>query len=190
MTNILIMTKLIKSGITLLIFPLAINVQAQKKAIKIISKVTIGATVGETFNTLCSLERFTEWSPFVVTDPDQKNHVTGVNGELGSTFHWEGVAEKSEGFQTLAAMEGDDYLRMECTISQPYKSQPIFEYQLTKKAGGVEVLQTFTLESSGFSRFMMGLFGVKKKMRAMNQLGLDRLKALLEKKSAEVTQLQ
>lgn len=183
------MTKLIKSSITLLIFPLAINVQAQKKAIKIVSKVVIDATVAETFNTLRSLERFTEWSPFVVTDPDQKNQVTGVNGELGSTFHWEGVAEKSEGFQTLAAMEGADYLRMECTISKPYKSQPIFEYQLIKKAEGVEVLQTFTLQSSGFSRFMMGLFGVKKKMSAMNQLGMDRLKTLLEKDKVVVTHL-
>lgn len=184
------MTKLIKSSIALLIFPLAINVQAQKKAIKITSKVIIDASQAETFNLLRSLERFSEWSPFVVTDPEQKNHVTGVNGELGSTFHWEGVAEKSEGFQTLVAMEAEDYLRMECQIAKPYKSQPVFEYQLTPKAAGVEVVQTFTLQSSGFSRFMMGLFGVKKKMSAMNQLGMDRLKALLEKKNAEITPLQ
>ncbi len=184
------MTKLIKSGIALLIFPLAINVQAQKKAIKITSKVTIAASQAETFNLLRSLEQFPEWSPFVVTDPEQKNHVTGVNGELGSTFHWEGVAEKSEGFQRLAAMKDNAYLRMECQIAKPYKSQPVFEYQLSEQAEGVEVIQTFTLESSGFSRFMMGLFGVKKKMSAMNQLGMDRLKALLEKKNSDITQLQ
>jgi len=77
-----------------------------------------------------------------------------------------------------------------CQIAKPYKSQPVFEYQLSEKAEGVEVIQTFTLESSGFSRFMMGLFGVKKKMSAMNQLGMDRLKALLEKKNAEITPLQ
>ena len=184
------MTKLIKSSIALLIFPLAINVQAQKKANKITSKVTIDASQAETFNLLRSLERFPEWSPFVVTDPEQKNHITGVNGELGSTFHWEGVAEKSEGFQTLVAMEGEDYLRMECQIAKPYKSQPVFEYQLSEKTEGIEVVQVFTLETSGFSRFMMGLFGVKKKMSAMNQLGMDRLKALLEKKNTEITPLQ
>lgn len=184
------MTKLIKSSIALLIFPLAINVQAQKKAIKITSKVTIDASQAETFNLLRSLERFPEWSPFVVTDPEQKNHVTGVNGELGSTFHWEGVAEKSEGFQTLVAMEGEDYLRMECQIAKPYKSQPVFEYQLSEKTEGIEVVQVFTLETSGFSGFMMGLFGVKKKMSAMNQLGMDRLKVLLEKKNTEITPLQ
>jgi len=104
------MTKLIKSGIALLIFPMAINVQAQKKAITITSKVTIEASQAETFNLLRSLERFPEWSPFVVTDPEQKNHVTGVNGELGSTFHWQGVAEKSEGFQRLVAMKDHAYL--------------------------------------------------------------------------------
>ncbi|MEL6924276.1 MAG: SRPBCC family protein [Bacteroidota bacterium] len=151
-----------------------------KKKMAITTTQYIKASPAEVYAILIQLERFPEWSPFVVADPEQKNYVSGSNGELGSTFHWEGVADKSKGYQTLAKVNPNSYVRMECTIEKPYESQPLFEYHLREIDGGTEVTQAFEVRVSGFSNFMMKLFGVKKQMKAANALGMERLKALVE----------
>jgi Polyketide cyclase / dehydrase and lipid transport len=152
----------------------------RKKVFSITSSVAVNANTSEVFNVLKDLNRFTQWSPFLVADPRQKNHVTGQSGEIGSTFHWEGVAEKSKGYQVLAAMEQRQYLRFECTMEAPFKSNPVFEYRLQEKDGQVVVVQDFSVNLNGFSSLMMSLFGVKKEMATTNHLGLERLKKLVE----------
>jgi hypothetical protein len=159
---------------------------SQKKVIAITSKVQIAAKQTEVFDVLRQLKRFPEWSPFLVTDPNQKYEVTGTNGEIGSKYSWVGVDEKSKGNQTLAALDGNKYVRMECLIEKPFEGQPVFEYFLTEDQKGVQVVQEFKLHLSGFSYFMTKLFGVKKKMIKTNQLGLDRLKSLVEKETLMV----
>ncbi|NET33542.1 MAG: hypothetical protein F6K19_16210 [Cyanothece sp. SIO1E1] len=183
------MTKILRTGISIFIFPLALPLTAQK-AITIVSQVWIESDQAIVFKKLRSLEQFTDWSPFLVDDPEQKNWVEGTDGQIGSTFHWIGAAEKSEGFQKLAALKGQEYLRMECEISKPYKSQPTFEYQLQEKNGKTQVVQTFTLKASSFNRFMMSLFGVKRKMKAINQQGMERLKKAIEEPTLLTTQLR
>lgn len=176
------MTILIKSMITLgIISFFALSLLAQRKSIKITSTEFIEASQQEIFDLLITLEKFPEWSPFVVSDPNQKNYVTGEDGTIGATFHWEGVDEKSLGYQVLAATEGNYYVRMECTLQKPHKGFPVFEYQLIPKDGGVEVVQNFSLKCNGFQKMMMKMFGVKKEMKNINQLGLARMKLLLEK---------
>ena len=156
---------------------------AQQKVIRIVTTQKIEASSTAAFDLLRDFERFPEWSPFVVADPEQKNYVTGKTGQIGSAFHWEGVAEKSEGKQTLTALKDNEYLRMECEITKPFKDKPTFEYQIVETAEGVDVTQIFELKCTGFSRFMMRLFGVEKQIAATNELGLARLKTLLENKA-------
>lgn len=153
--------------------------QAQKK-VHIISNTTIDASAQEVYNLIKNYERFPDWSPFLVSDPNQKNHVTGDNGELGSAFHWEGVDEKSLGFQTLSEVTQNEYAKMDCTVQKPFKANSTFEYFITETPQGVEVRQEFITEMGGFSYFMATLFGMKKEIAATNQLGLDRLKSVLE----------
>ncbi|MEL6720509.1 MAG: SRPBCC family protein [Bacteroidota bacterium] len=166
----------------LVLLAIAFLANAQK-TISITSKTLIDASQEEILAVLKSYEKFPEWSPFLVTDPEQKHQVTGKDGEIGSAFHWEGVAEKSKGFQTLTILE-EDYVKMECTISQPFESNPIFEYHLNETTDGVEVTQEFSVEVGGFSNFMMKLFGVQKQMTATNQLGMERLKEFVENQSS------
>ncbi len=179
------MTNLFQTLVALSFFALAttFNLSAQNKSLQVVSTQQIEASQTEAFDLLRDLERFPEWSPFVVTDPEQKNHVTGEVGQIGSIFHWEGVAEKSKGAQTLTSVSGQEYLRMECDIVKPFKGQPVFEYRIKETETGVEVTQHFEFACSGFERFMMKLFGVKKDIAETNQLGLDRLKTLLEKEA-------
>lgn len=181
--NFHIMTNLFTTTLTLTFVALTLTLSAQQKSIRVVTTQQIETTCEEAFDVLRNFERFPEWSPFVVTDPEQKNHVTGEVGELGSAFHWEGVAEKSEGKQTLIALQSNEYLKMECDITKPFKDQPTFEYQINETENGIEIVQTFELQCFGFSRFMMRLFGVEKQIAETNELGLARLRTLLEKEA-------
>ena len=160
-----------------------LTVQAQKKAIHLETTQRIKAEKAEVFDVIRSLSRFPEWSPFILEDPEQKITLGGQDGTIGSTYHWLGVAEKSEGTQTLAALEGEEYVRMECDITVPFKSAPTFEYQLSQEGDEVFVKQIFHLPCSGVSYFMMKLLGIQKKMEETNQLGMNRLKELIEKQT-------
>ncbi len=177
MTNTAILSITSLSALFLL---LTLNAKAQKRSISITSKVLVRASVEEAYDLLRKFERFPEWSPFLVADPEQKYHVSGENGAIGSAFHWEGVGEKSVGYQTLTELEENQYLRMNCNISVPFKSEPVFEYRLRRTADGVEITQEFSMQQSAFSYFMMRIFKVEAQMRATNELGLERLKNLLE----------
>ncbi|MFK7923174.1 MAG: SRPBCC family protein [Bacteroidia bacterium] len=169
------------TSLSVLFVLLSLTAKAQKRTISITSKVVVQASVEEAYEVLRQFERFPEWSPFLVVDPDQKHHVKGENGAIGSSFHWEGVGEKSQGFQTLSVLEENQYLRMDCNISVPFKSESVFEYRLRRTPDGVEIVQEFSLQPSAFSYLMMRIFKVEAQMKETNQLGLDRLKNLLEK---------
>jgi len=181
------MTGLLKTLLVVSFLAITFTLTAQKKVIKVVTTQNIAASKTEAFDLIRNFERFPEWSPFVVTDPEQKNHVTGEAGQVGSVFHWEGVAEKSQGTQTLVAIEGNEYLRMECDITKPFKDQPTFEYQINSMENGIEIVQKFELKCSRFSFLMMKLFGVKKQIAESNKLGLDRMKTLLEKEAELVS---
>ncbi len=155
--------------------------QAQgQKMVHIVSSTVIDAKVEEVYNLIKDYKRFPEWSPFLVSDPAQKNHVTGENGAIGSVFHWEGVGEKSLGNQELTELKQNEYAKMYCTVQKPFKANSTFEYVITETDNGVEVKQIFKTEMGRFSYFMANLFGMQKEITKTNQLGLDRLKAVLE----------
>ena len=181
------MTNLSKILLAVFLFGITFTLATQKKLLKIVTTQNIEASQTEAFDLLRNFERFPEWSPFIVADPEQKNHVTGEIGQVGSVFHWEGVAEESQGAQTLAVVEGKEYLKMECNITKPFEDQPIFEYQINETERGVAVVQNFELECTRFSYFMMNLFGVKEQIAETNELGLARLKTLLEKEANLIT---
>ena len=167
------------------IFTLAISsvkLSAQK-TVHITTTTIIDAPIETVYDLIKDYERFPEWSPFLVADPEQKNHVTGENGEIGSTFHWEGVGEKSLGFQTLSELAENKYAKMDCNVQKPFKANSTFEYFITETTNGVEVTQEFKTEMGGFAYFMAKLFGMEKQISATNELGLDRMKTVLEEKS-------
>jgi len=83
----------------------------------------------------------------------------------------------------LVGLENYEYIKFDCTIQKPFKGKPVFEYHIKEVDGQIEIIQNFNLRLSSFSFFMTKLFGVKKKMIATNQLGLERLKNLLEKET-------
>ncbi|MEM9326447.1 MAG: SRPBCC family protein [Bacteroidota bacterium] len=134
----------------------------------------------EVFEALASHQRFPNWSPFLVADPNQKHWTTGRDGTVGSKFHWQGVGEESAGFQELVKFERPETLVMHCTITVPSESHPVFRYDLSSDANATLVKQTFVMPSSLFDNILLRALGVVQEISKTNELGLARLKQYVE----------
>lgn len=173
-TNVIILVSII-----FLIAAIAFSATAQKH-INITLTKFIAADQATVYDQLRHLERYTDWSPFKVQDPGQQTSVTGTDGTVGATFHWEGDAEKSKGSMTLMELSGNDHINFECNVEVPFKGQSNFLYELTPQDNGTLVTQIFTTELKFPVNIIGKLIGLRKDMEAINQQGLDLLKTATE----------
>lgn len=150
------------------------------KRITIRSTNFIQASKQQVFDQLRYMKNFPTWSPYKVEDPEQKYSISGVDGQVGATFHWEGVKEKSKGLQKIVKLIGNEQVNIECTITEPFQANPKFNYSLHEKNGGVEVIQDFEVEMPVPANIFGFIFNLKKKMAETNQQGLVLLKKVTE----------
>ncbi|MFK7936802.1 MAG: hypothetical protein AB8G22_25030 [Saprospiraceae bacterium] len=163
----------------LIIALVALAATAEKHVTIKLTKL-IAADQATVYDQLRLLERYPDWSPFKVQDPGQHTSVTGTDGEIGATFHWEGDAEKSKGSMTLMEMGNNEHLKFQCNVEVPFKAQSHFVYDLTTQANGTLVTQTFTTELAFPVNVIGKIIGLRKQMEATNQQGLDLLKPATE----------
>ena len=154
---------------------------ATKSTMQIVSRTSIAASKSQVYQLLANYQRFPEWSPFLVADPQQKHWVTGQIGEVGSKFHWVGVSEESEGYQEIKSLVVDKSLEMACTITKPFESKPTFSYDLSANGQNTLVTQTFQMPCSLIEKWMLQIFGVQTEIATTNTLGLSLLKKAVEK---------
>ncbi len=151
------------------------------KRILIQNKQFIKASPKEVFDQIRFMNNFPNWSPFREEDPDQKFTISEIDGEVGATFSWTGVKEKSKGLQRITSLEENKRVLIKCEITEPFQSNPSFEYQIYEKNGGVELIQTFDTEMPVPTNIFGLLLGLKDKISTVNKRGLQLLKINLEK---------
>ncbi|XLS29688.1 SRPBCC family protein [Flavobacteriaceae bacterium M23B6Z8] len=155
-----------------------------QKNISISSKEYIDAPVDLVYDQIRHLNQYPEWSPFKLQDPEQKHHVTGTDGAVGATFHWEGVAEESKGSQTITELKPNKLVKVNCDITVPFEAKPQFVYKLEPKGNGTEVVLDFDIEMAFPSNIIAYLLDLRTEMSNTNEKGLELLKKVSEKKTA------
>lgn len=154
------------------------------KRISVTNKKFIRASKQEVFDQLRFMKNFPNWSPFLRQDPEQRYTVSGPDGEVGATYSWQGVGEKSEGSQRVARLSAPNEVVIACAITVPFRSNPTFRYELVSQDGGVEVVQHFDTEMPVPANIFGLLLGLENKISITNQHGLELLKQVSEKTAA------
>jgi Polyketide cyclase / dehydrase and lipid transport len=152
------------------------------KRISITSTQFINAPKQQVFDQIRFMKNYPKWSPFKQQDPEQKFTISETDGQVGASFSWEGVKEKSKGSQKIVALDSNGVVKINCNITEPFQSNPTFNYTLTEKNAGVEIVQDFVAEMPVPSNIFGMLLGLKDKIAATNKQGLDLLKQVVEKK--------
>ncbi|MFN6379073.1 MAG: SRPBCC family protein [Flavobacteriales bacterium] len=151
------------------------------KRITITCSEFIKAPKEQVYDQIRFLRNFPNWSPFKAQDPDQKHFISGQDGEIGATFSWEGVKEKSKGSQKIVSLVVNEKIELICDITEPFQANPKFTYTIKQQNESVEVTQHFDL-ALPFPNNIFGLiFGLKKEIKSTNQTGLHLLKKACEK---------
>ena len=151
-------------------------------SIQIETTTTIKGSKQEVFDMVKNLNDFPKWSPFLVQDPTQKYEVKGINGSVGSQYHWVGNGGEDVGYQEITKIEEGTFVGKKCDILKPFVAKPTFDYTFSENANGIEVKEVFKLESGLADAFFLWLFGAKTEMVKTNKQGLDLLKKAVELK--------
>lgn len=153
--------------------------------LKVTKQVWIDAPTGKVYEIIRYQSLFPKWSPWLLTDPNQKHHLSGTDGTIGATFHWQGVAQKSEGSQVITKLIPNKEVVINCFITQPFQSNPEFSYSLAENQGKTLLTQTFTTTLPKPFNAIATLMGLEKNIAQTNNLGLQRLKNFTEKQYSE-----
>jgi Polyketide cyclase / dehydrase and lipid transport len=151
--------------------------------LQIEKSITIKGSKKEVFDMVANLKNFPKWSPFLVQDPTQKYEIKGVDGTVGSQYHWVGNKGEDVGFQEIAKIDTLGFISKKCDIQKPFVAKPTFDYTLTETPDGITVKEDFKLESALVDATFLWLFGAKAEMEKTNQQGLDLLKKAVETKN-------
>lgn len=177
------MTTLKIIGIVLvgLVAVIAILVAVAPKQIKVRSEVLINAPKTNVLDHVRYFGKYTTWSPWLDTDPQQKNHVTGTDGQVGVQFHWTSVSEKGKGYQELTKLT-DSEIKIKCHIQEPFQSEPDFVYHFEETPNGTKVVYEFETAMPAPTNVIGMLIGLEGNIKTTNDRALVNLKQVCEGK--------
>jgi hypothetical protein len=159
---------------------------SEEKEIVIVSEQKIDAPANVVYNKVRNFKNYPSWSPFRLTDPQQKFDITAVDGQVGSKFHWVGVQETSEGYQEIVGLEENKAVNIKCNITVPYDAKPEFNYSFLEKGNNTYVRQEFKVKMDFPANIIAHLTDLRKDMRLTNEKGLSLLKKVCEEDLAKL----
>jgi uncharacterized membrane protein len=168
------------AGIFIATLVLAVGVlniiSSDEKEISIVIEQEVNAPITEVYDKVRNLKNYPSWSPFRLTDPEQKYSLSNVDGEVGARFHWVGVKEVSEGYQEIVGLENNKAVKIKCNITVPYEAKPEFNYFFTEKENKTFVRQEFKVQMPFPANIIAHFTNLKKEMKLTNEKGLSLLK--------------
>ncbi|PWK23878.1 hypothetical protein LV89_03085 [Arcicella aurantiaca] len=161
-------------------------ISSDEKEIIIVSEQKIDAPSNVVYNKVRNFKNYPSWSPFRLTDPQQKFDITAVDGQVGSKFHWVGVQETSEGYQEIVGLEENKAVNIKCNITVPYEAKPEFNYSFLEKGNNTYVRQEFKVKMDFPANIIAHLTDLRTEMRLTNEKGLSLLKKVCEEDLAKL----
>ncbi len=132
-------------------------------SMNISKSIVINAPADQIFRVVGNFNSWTQWSPWLIAEPDAQVDVAPD----GEEYSWEGKITGS-GNMKITKSVADEALDIDLHFIKPWKSQADVAFLLKKVDGGTEV--TWTMKSS----LPFFLFWMKKMMEVMVGMDYDR----------------
>jgi hypothetical protein len=176
-------------GIFIAVLVLAIGVlnivSSDEKEIAIVIEQEVNAPVNVVYDKVRNLKNYASWSPFRLTDPEQKYRLSNVDGQVGARFHWVGVKEVSEGYQEIVGLEDNRAVKIKCNITVPYEAKPEFNYFFAERGNKTYVKQEFKVQIPFPANIIAHFTDLRTEMKRTNEKGLSLLKKVCEENLAQ-----
>jgi hypothetical protein len=141
---------------------------------------TIDAAPEAVYARIANFREWQAWSPWEDLDPNMAKTYGGTDGEVGSTYSWQGNRKAGQGTMTLAKLTPPTAVSIDLQFLKPFKSRSTTAFDVAPEGEGTRVTWTMTGDHTVLSR-IMGIFVSMDKMIGKDfDKGLDRLKAVSE----------
>ncbi len=152
----------------------------------IAKSVVINAPKHQVYQHVNNYKKYNNWSPWMKRDPNMKSELVGEDGVVGTVYKWEGNQQVGKGEQVFVAITPDT-VKTKLTFKGLFDSYADVYLALDSLAPN-ETKATWGFFANSPRPFnVMGLvFDIEKYVGADYQLGLDSLKAIVERETLTV----
>ncbi|MEL6945811.1 MAG: SRPBCC family protein, partial [Bacteroidota bacterium] len=148
------------------------------KEMTVARSVVVDAPAATVYKYISTFEQTNRWQPWMQLDPSMKSGINGTDGEVGTTYWWEGNGDVGKGEQVVKAIVPNKSVEVDLRFIEPWESSALAKTELEEVEGGTKVTWGFSSPMS-FPMNIMGLF-MTGALEADYDKGLANLKTLVE----------
>lgn len=141
--------------------------------------IIINATPEKVYSHMNSSKAFNEWNPWMKLDPNMKLNYSGVPGQIGDQYCWEGNQEAGKGCHMITALIPNQKQSTKMTFEKPFESTATSDIVLLPEGKATKVTWSMDCELD-YPMNLMKVF-MDRNMDKSYGGGLNTLKALAEK---------
>jgi len=177
--------KIIGIIVGLLIAIVAILGIIAPKEMTVARSTIIDAPPSTVYKYISTFEQSNRWQPWMQLDPSMESGIKGTDGEVGTTYWWEGNGDVGKGEQIVTAMVPNERVEVDLKFIEPWESNAAAYTELDEVEDGTKVTWGFSSPMS-FPMNIMGML-MSGTLEADYDKGLANLKALVEEEKDRVS---
>lgn len=141
--------------------------------------IVINAPADKVWQHVNSMKAVNSWSPWTKLDPHMKQTYSGISGQIGDTYAWEGNKEAGKGVEKIIELVPNEKAVVDINFIEPFPSQAKATVALEPQGNLTKVTWGFDT-SMDYPSNLMKLVMNKEMDKAFGE-GLAQLKEISEK---------
>lgn len=142
------------------------------------TSMVVNAPIEKVYEQVSSSKKFNEWNPWMDLDPNLKLTYSGVQGQPGDEYCWEGTEDVGKGCHTITALIPNKKVATKMMFKKPFESDATSDIMLTNEESGTKVTWSMDCELD-YPMNLMKLM-MDSQMEDSYGKGLKKLKELVE----------
>lgn len=155
-------------------------VAMQPSDFAITRSTVIHAPPQKVFPLVSDLKAGQAWSPWEDLDPAMQRTFAGVDGAVGSSYHWSGNNEVGEGTMTLIDLQPDKMVKYRLNFLRPMEGENEVLYVLSDQNGDTHFTWTMTGKANFAQKAVCMFMNMDEMVGSQFEKGLANLKQLAE----------
>lgn len=141
--------------------------------------IVINAPIEKVWGNVNSSKAFNQWNPWMKLDPNLKVTYSGIEGQIGDKYCWEGNDEVGQGCHEITAIVPNQKVETRMVFKKPFESDATSNILLTSEGNATKVTWNMDCELD----YPMNLMKIimDGQMDKSYGGGLNTLKAISEK---------
>ena len=152
----------------------------QPNEFEISRSINIAASPAQVFAQVSDFHRWDQWSPWEKMDPNMKRTFEGPPSGEGAVYAWAGSGQVGEGKMTLVKSQPPELIQIRLDFLKPMKATNLAEFTFTPEDGGALVTWSMSGRKNLLSKVMCLFMNMDKMVGGQFDLGLARLKTVVE----------